>query len=312
MQDRLSPDAVPDQGGAESRRTDAQGFSLDMMTPAQAYAYAVKTGQDVNRTLHFTIERKQPLRTAHFQQPATFRPSNGGGGDDGGIHARRLYASAIGARSLTNLPSNTAMSAQLLDPPSGGSATRQTSSTRRLNRNAFPAPFNTDPPSIQTFNAADFYHSSLPLRSIRTFESGAFTSVTKEAPLSAPPAAPSPPAKYSQFHTSHTQTEVAQPPFGTERSPTPCSSLEAPLSDHRRPRPLSQDFRDRDPSSSHPVSILSSTSSLARLSVSCSPSEKLGVIRKSSPAVDSGREQNLYQQHDDIQRVRGVLVVKRP
>jgi len=297
------------------------------MTPAQAYAYAVKTGQDVNRTLHFTIERKQPLRAVHCQQqPAPLEPPSNAGAEHGGIYARRLYASAIGARSLTNLASNTAMSTQLLDTPTGGSASNgRQASIPKPSRNASRASFNADPPSVRTFNAADLYHSSLPrndFRPIRTFgsgimhQAGAFTSVVKGPPLSAPPAsAPSLLAKYSQSQASHSQTEISQPPLGKERSATPCSSLEVlPPPGHPRSRPSSQDFQVNNPSLSYQVPTpSSSTGSLAKTSASPSSPGDLEVVcpRISSPVLEDGQGKGSSKHYHDVQRVRGELVIQK-
>lgn len=319
---RLVPsDTDSVQRDAEDRRNDAQGCSLDMMTPAQAYAYAVKTGQDVNRTLHFTIERKQPLRAVHCQQqPAPFQASNAGS-EHGGMYARRLYASAIGARSLTNLASNTAMSTQLLDTPTGGSAVSASNgrhaSIPNPSRNASRAPFNADPLSVRKFSAADFYHSSLPrndFRPIRTSgsgimpQAGALTSAAKGTPHSAPPAsAPSFLAKYSQSQASHSQTEMSQSPLGSERSATPCSPLEVPPPGHPRSRPSSQDFLARDLSLSYQVPTpSSSTGSLAKTSASPSPSEDLEVV---CPRVSDGRGRSSSKHRHDIQKVSGELVI---
>ncbi|KAL4075568.1 hypothetical protein V8B97DRAFT_174256 [Scleroderma yunnanense] len=258
----ISSDVASDEV-VEGGRSDPQGHPLDMMTPAQAYAYAVKTGQDVNRTLHFTIERKQPLRKAHWQQqPAPPQPSNAGI-EHGATYARRLYASAIGARSLTNLGSSTALSTQLPETPAGGSMIptippsegRKTSRVQPY-RNTSRSPFDADPPPVQSFNAADLYHSGLPRYAFGSgvVHSGVLTSVAKKnepMPLSAPPVSgPSPLPKYSPFHASHSLTELSQPQRGVELLPMPCL-LGAPPPGHPGPRLSSKDFQIHDSSSSH-------------------------------------------------------------
>ncbi|KAI6122942.1 hypothetical protein EDD16DRAFT_1570010 [Pisolithus croceorrhizus] len=223
------------QGSDQCQREPAghtmQASSLDTMTPAQAYAYAVKTGQDYNHTLHYTIERKQPLRHVPDQPPPLSLYSINTGAERGGLYAQRLYASATSNKSSSSLPSNKSpcKSAQPIDKPSPVTPSvleiRPLSRSQHHHRSSSRSPSALDAcvvnATTQRFNVADLYHSSLPrgdFRSLRTQRSGPGSLAAvgsrpepEPAPLSAPPLpAPIPLAAYPRFPASISHTQLPQ------------------------------------------------------------------------------------------------------
>ncbi|KAI6168932.1 hypothetical protein EDD17DRAFT_1523755 [Pisolithus thermaeus] len=223
------------QGSDQCQREPAghtmQASSLDTMTPAQAYAYAVKTGQDYNHTLHYTIERKQPLRHVPDQPPPLSLYSINTGAERGGLYAQRLYASATSNKSSSSLPSNKSpcKSAQPIDKPSPVTPSvleiRPLSRSQHHHRSSSRSPSALDAcvvnATTQRFNVADLYHSSLPrgdFRSLRTQRSGPGSLAAvgsrpepEPAPLSAPPLpAPIPLAAYPRFPASISHTKLPQ------------------------------------------------------------------------------------------------------
>lgn len=228
------PSQVPSmgQGGdqcqVEVPRNVVHGSALDTMTPAQAYAYAVKTGQDYNRTLHYTIERKQPLRSVQDQPPPLPLSSINAGTERGGLYAQRLYASATSNKSSSSLPGSSSSPSRPTQPidkplpvaPPGPESSRPLSRSQHHRSSSLsPSSLDTRVPNTvtQRFNVADLYHSSLPrgdFRSLRTLLSGpgAHTTVggrTEPAPLSAPPLhSPTPLVGYPRLQTSVSQTQL--------------------------------------------------------------------------------------------------------
>ncbi|KAI6046562.1 hypothetical protein EDC04DRAFT_2628258 [Pisolithus marmoratus] len=215
-----------DQAQVEAERNVVQGKILDMMTPAQAYAHAVKTGQDYNRTLHYTIERKQPLRNAPDQPTPLPLSSVNAGAERGGLYAQRLYASATSNRSASSLPSGNNPSKPTDKPPSVIPPVPAVPDIRSLTRSHHhrsssrsPSVVDTSVPATRAFNVADLYHSSLPrgdVRSLKTYLSGSGSfpptrARTEPAPLSAPPLhAPKPLAAYPLFQASVSQMQLPQ------------------------------------------------------------------------------------------------------
>ncbi|KAI6040678.1 hypothetical protein EDC04DRAFT_2675105 [Pisolithus marmoratus] len=217
-----------DQGQVEAERNVARGNFLDMMTPAQAYAHAVKTGQDYNRTLHYTIERKQPLRNAPDQPTPLSLSSVNASTERGGLYAQRLYASATSNRSASSLPSSNSPTKPTDKPPSVIPPVPAVPDIRPLTRSHHHRSSSRSPsvadtsvpgPATRTFNVADLYHSSLPrgdIRSLRTCLSGPGSfpptrARTEPAPLSAPPLhAPTPLAAYPLFQASVSQMQLPQ------------------------------------------------------------------------------------------------------
>ncbi|KIK16748.1 hypothetical protein PISMIDRAFT_15603 [Pisolithus microcarpus 441] len=231
--------------GEPARHTSIQGSHSDTMTPAQAYAYAVRTGQDYNHTLHYTIERKQPLRNPPAQPPQLPLSSVNTGAERGGLYAQRLYASATSSRSSSSLLSSNSpcVSTQPIDRPSPVAPSvpesRPLSRSQHHHRSSSRSPSAFDPSvpraATQGFNVADLYHSSLPrgdLQSLRVHRSGpaslaAVGSRAEPAPLSAPPLhAPTPLVAYPRFQASVSQTQLPQrtQPFGP-RHQSECRQL---------------------------------------------------------------------------------------
>ncbi|KAI6035648.1 hypothetical protein F5J12DRAFT_794951 [Pisolithus orientalis] len=217
-----------DQCQVEVPRNVVHGSALDTMTPAQAYAYAVKTGQDYNRTLHYTIERKQPLRSVQDQPPPLPLSSINAGTERGGLYAQRLYASATSNKSSSSLPGSSSSPSRPTQPidkplpvaPPGPDSSRPLSRSQHHRSSSLsPSSLDTRVPNTvtQRFNVADLYHSSLPrgdFRSLRTLLSGpgAHTTAggrTEPAPLSAPPLhSPTPLVGYPRLQTSVSQTQL--------------------------------------------------------------------------------------------------------
>ncbi|KAI5997154.1 hypothetical protein EDD15DRAFT_2248318 [Pisolithus albus] len=210
-------------------RHTMQGNHMDTMTPAQAYAYAVRTGQDYNRTLHYTIERKQPLRSPPAQPPSLPLSSVNTSAKRGGLYAQRLYASATSSKSSSSLPSSNSpcVSTQPTDKPSPVAPSvpesRPLSRSQHNHRSSSRSPPAFDPnvphAAAQGFSVADLYHSSLPrgdLHWLRAQRSGpaslaAVGSRAEPAPLSAPPMhAPTPLVAYPRFQASVSQTQLTQ------------------------------------------------------------------------------------------------------
>ncbi|KAF8841297.1 hypothetical protein BDN67DRAFT_967349 [Paxillus ammoniavirescens] len=159
-----SSDPASDHRSIYSRGDDLSGGSV--ITPAQAYARAVKTGENYDRSLYYTIERKQPDRRTELQAPPS-QPGNPGS-ERGASYAQRLYASAVSNKSPTALlssisiptPHNPACSPPPALPISTG---RQSSRGTRQHPNPprSPSLFDTSTEVTPTFSPADFYHSSV-------------------------------------------------------------------------------------------------------------------------------------------------------
>ncbi|KAF9242939.1 hypothetical protein BU15DRAFT_60222 [Melanogaster broomeanus] len=154
--------SASDNRSVYSRRDDPQcaSSSSSAITPAQAYARAIKTGERYDRSLYYTIERKQPEKRTEPQVP----PLQNSGPERGASYARRLYASALSNKSPTSPldststpPPNMPASPPPILPIGGG---RQSSRSAR-NSSRSPSLFDTGTEFIPTFNPADFYHSSV-------------------------------------------------------------------------------------------------------------------------------------------------------
>lgn len=318
-----------DQCQREAARHTMQASSLDTMTPAQAYAYAVKTGQDYNHTLHYTIERKQPLRHVPDQPPPLPLCSINTGAERGGLYAQRLYASATSNKSSSSLPSNKSpcKSTQPIDKPSPVTPSvpeiRPLSRSQHHHRSSSRSPSALDAcvvnATTQRFNVADLYHSSLPrgdLRSLRTHRSGpgslaAVGSRAEPAPLSAPPLpAPIPLAAYPRFPASisHTQlpqrAELSSPPISPEGFPS--GRLRHNLSAHDIKlsainRPSSCETSSLQASSAVPVPTVQimipprSTSPLSNVAPTSRTDRVVGRTRNASSSFSLPLERSLLQ-----------------
>ncbi|KIJ70619.1 hypothetical protein HYDPIDRAFT_23710 [Hydnomerulius pinastri MD-312] len=208
------------------------------ITPAQAIARAYKTGQNHDRALHFTIERKQPEKETQPHSPPS--QLNNPASERGASFARRLYASAVGNKSSTSLLSASSISPappdnhappSLIIPTGRGRPPPFRGPQQHRNTSRSPSLLDTGSEATQAFSPADFYHSSVarhgfPSRSSASPEAIARrphslmpVSQPSSPPLSAPPvpyppslAAFSPPnlrASYSQSHLSLSEHEIA-------------------------------------------------------------------------------------------------------
>lgn len=136
---------------------------ISAVTPAQAYASAVKTGEAHERALYYTIERKQPERKGKVNPH--FMPLHGDPGfrEHGSSFAQRLYASALNHKPSSSpsnipvLPPIKYVSSSVL-PISGGS---QATSDVPPRTTPFSPSFDTRSEVSQSFNPADLYHKSV-------------------------------------------------------------------------------------------------------------------------------------------------------
>ncbi|KAF9224412.1 hypothetical protein BS17DRAFT_72894 [Gyrodon lividus] len=219
-------DSASDHKSIYSRGDDLSGSGV--ITPAQAYARAVKTGENYDRSLYHTIERKQPDRRTEPQAP----PLQLGNprSERGTSFAQRLYASAVSNKSSTSLLSSIPVPPpNKLAPPSPAlhvGAGRQSSRSVQQYRNSSRPPslpvFDTSTEVTAAFSPADFYHSSVaftsPDLSVRCPYSSIPVSQRVNAPLSSPLVSQSPSlAAYSQHRASHSQPEVAQRPLSVSQ-----------------------------------------------------------------------------------------------
>ncbi|KAH0839548.1 hypothetical protein J3R83DRAFT_434 [Lanmaoa asiatica] len=136
---------------------------VGVVTPAQAYASAVRAGETHDRTLYHTIERRQPERKRKADLQSV--PSHPRSPERGVSFAQRLYASALSDK-LSTLPcSNVPVlppikhAPSLALPTSDGS---QVSCGVPLRETSLSTPlFDTSSEVSQSFNPSDLYHSSV-------------------------------------------------------------------------------------------------------------------------------------------------------
>lgn len=145
-----------------------------MVTPAQAYASAVKTGETHDRALYHTIERRQPERKG--KPDPQFVPSHlgdPGSPERGRSFAQRLYASALSDKSSTLSSSNIPVllpikhvSSSALPAISAGSQ----ASCGVQHRKTLPSTSLSDTSSevSQSFNPSDLYHTSVATHGFRS------------------------------------------------------------------------------------------------------------------------------------------------
>ncbi|KAF8554083.1 hypothetical protein OG21DRAFT_1509316 [Imleria badia] len=124
------------------------------VTPAQAYASAVKTGEAHERALYYTIERKKLEGKGKGKANPHLVPSHlgdSGSPEHGPSFAQRLYANALDHKS-SNLPSSNIPAL----PP-----IKYASSAVASSKTPLSTSFDTSSEVSQSFNPADLYHSSV-------------------------------------------------------------------------------------------------------------------------------------------------------
>ncbi|KAG2345024.1 hypothetical protein BDR05DRAFT_144738 [Suillus weaverae] len=130
------------------------------VTPAQAYARSVVSGQPV---LQYTIERQQPEQTSGQQPgPNLTSPISASASTRGQSYAQRLYASSLGKQPQVQTP---------LEPRSWQPSSSESGESSDNRLPAGPRPpygaraslmLNTSQiNALQTVSALDFYHSSV-------------------------------------------------------------------------------------------------------------------------------------------------------
>lgn len=229
------------------------------MTPAQAYAQAVRMGQGVDGHLFYTIERSQPVRgTTTTTSPYHISEEN-----RGGTYAQRLYASAINARSSPGLVSNIVHTPATATLSSNGG---RVSSGGQQHRSPLGSPsLAIGPPTVQSFNATDFYgHVSTSKPATKRLDPR--VSVMEQTKRSPPPV----PSTHAPLPAYHPQVDVPpawskiDPPRSFESLLMP-SALDSPC-----PKPSQHDFAAS--SSSYNVSArCSSGSTCGPRPMTCSP-----------------------------------------
>ncbi|KAH7888146.1 hypothetical protein F5I97DRAFT_1926529 [Phlebopus sp. FC_14] len=215
------PDSASDRTSVRSGGDDLSGAS-GVITPAQAYVRAVKTGQVVDRTLQYTIERSQPeRRTQPHTSPSLPVTNPSPNADRRASFAQRLYASAVANRSLTN-PSILSVERPIAAPAitaSGPLRSIYEPQHRRESRS--PTSPDSQREAAQTFNAADFYNSGVsrygnPTRTepgLRRPPSAVSDSRTSTAPI---------PAPHSPSPSAYALPSVSQLQSSLRRDIQPC------------------------------------------------------------------------------------------
>ncbi|KAG6375019.1 hypothetical protein JVT61DRAFT_3798 [Boletus reticuloceps] len=200
---------------AETRgaRSPPRISEVGVVTPAQAYASAIRTGEtnDRDAALRYTIQRKQPERKGKaypYVEPSRLGYSRSP--EQGLSFAQRLYASALSHKS-SNLPSSDIPVLQPVKyvpssalPIAGGS---QASLPSLM--------FDTSPEDSQPFNPADLYHTNVLSRSPSSPETGETRPRPLLPPLQIPNSSPvawshstNPQAYYFPLQNATPQPEV--------------------------------------------------------------------------------------------------------
>ncbi|KAG8218264.1 hypothetical protein J3R82DRAFT_3875 [Butyriboletus roseoflavus] len=143
----------------QNARSPVTVSEVGAVTPAQAYASAVRTGETHDRALCYTIERKQLERKADPQLVPSYL-GDPGSPRRGLSFAQRLYASALSDGSSTQPSSNITILPPIEHPSSSALSMRGGSQVPRKTSHS-TALFDTSSEVSQSFHPSDLYHTSV-------------------------------------------------------------------------------------------------------------------------------------------------------